>query len=69
MHCFAFGLQLPEHEPPLHTFRQAVPSCQAPVALQVWGVGPLHCLVPGVHWPVQAPPMQTWPVQFVAVPH
>ena len=49
MHCFAFGLQLPEHEPPLHTFLQAVPSCHAPVALQVCGVRPLHCLVPGVH--------------------
>jgi hypothetical protein len=49
LHCFAFGLQLPEHEPPPHTFLQAVPSCHAPVALQVWGVRPLHCFVPGVH--------------------
>jgi hypothetical protein len=49
LHCFAFGLQLPEHDPPLHTFSQEVPSCHAPVSLQVCGVRPLHCFVFGVH--------------------
>jgi hypothetical protein len=69
LHCFAFGLQLPEHEPPLHTFLQTVPSCHAPAALQVSGVRPLHCFVPAAHSPVQAPAAQTWPVQGEAVPH
>ena len=49
MHCFAFGLQLPEHIPPVHTLVQAVPSCHEPVELHVSGVRPLHCFVAGVH--------------------
>jgi len=49
------GLQVPEQAPALHTFWQVVPFCQVPVELQVWGVRPLHCRVPGEHTPAQAP--------------
>jgi hypothetical protein len=37
-------------------------SCQVPVELHVWGwsgLRALHCLVPGVQEPVQAPLLQT----------
>jgi hypothetical protein len=37
----------------------AAPSCHAPLALQVWGVSPLHCFVEGAQTPVQAPATQT----------
>jgi len=30
LHCFAPGLQVPEHAPPLQTLVQAVPFCQLP---------------------------------------
>jgi hypothetical protein len=53
--CFAPGLHVPEHAPPLQTFAQAVALTQAPLPLHVCGVRPLHCLVPGEHTPVQAP--------------
>lgn len=29
----------------------------------------MHCLVPGVHSPVQAPFEQTWPVHVTPAPH
>jgi hypothetical protein len=34
--------------------------CQVPVASQVCGCCPLHCVAPGVHVPPQAPPTHTY---------
>ena len=58
LHCFAPGVQAPEHAPValLQRWGQAVPlSSQAPLALQVWGCSPLHCTDVGLQEPAQAP--------------
>ena len=58
LHCFAPGVQAPEHAPValLQRWGQAVPlSCHAPLALQVWGCSPLHCADVGLQEPPQAP--------------
>jgi len=55
VHCFAPGLHVPEHWPPLHTFAQTVPFCQTPFESHVCGVRLLQPVLPGVHWPVHAP--------------
>jgi hypothetical protein len=50
---------------PLHATAQGAPvSCHAPAALQDWGCrGPLHCICPGAHDPVQVPLTQVWLLQ------
>ena len=58
LHCFAPGVQAPEHAPValLQRWGQAVPlSCHAPLALQTWGCSPLHCADIGLQEPAQAP--------------
>jgi hypothetical protein len=60
LHRVVFGLQVPEHEPPLQTSAQVVPSTQLPVGSHVWGVKLLHWRVSGVHTPVQAPPVHRY---------
>jgi hypothetical protein len=57
--ALAPGLHMPVHAPELHTSAHAVPAfCQAPLALQVCGWRPEHCLLPGeqepLHFPVLA---------------
>jgi hypothetical protein len=49
------GRQTPVHWPaPVHTFGQAAPLTQFPVASHVWGVVPLmHCMAPGLQTPMQ----------------
>jgi len=69
LHCFAPGLHVPEHAPPLHVFAQTVPFCHTPFALHVCGVRSLHCFVPGVQEPVHTPPTHTWLTQGISVPH
>jgi hypothetical protein len=54
-HCFAPGLHVPEHAPPLHTLVQAVPSTHLPFGSQVSGTSFEHCLVPGEQTPLHAP--------------
>jgi hypothetical protein len=47
---------------PLQARAQGEPVfCQAPLESQVWGCsGPLHCVCPTAHTPVQLPPTQVW---------
>jgi hypothetical protein len=53
--------QAPAHAPAVHVYGQAAPLCHVPVRLHVCGVTPslAHWVEPGVHVPVQAPPLQT----------
>lgn len=55
MQRVAPGWQTPVHWPaPVHTFGQAAPLTQLPVASHVWGVVPLmHCMDPGAQTPTQ----------------
>jgi hypothetical protein len=53
----------------LHFSGQSVPLCHVPVELQVWGVRPLHCFVPGAQTPVQAPLTQAEFMHATAAPH
>jgi hypothetical protein len=50
----------PLQAPPLQTIVQAVPATHLPVASQVSGVMPSHCLVPGMQLPVQPPALQRY---------
>ena len=69
MHCFAPGLHVPEHAPPLHAFVQAVPFCHTPFESHVCGVRLLHCFVPGMQLPVHAFATHVWLTQGISVPH
>lgn len=46
--------------PAVQTDGHALPLCQAPFESHVCGTRLLHCLVPGVHTPWQAPPTHAW---------
>lgn len=56
------SLQLPLHVAVLllQTYSQAGPVfCHVPVSSQVCACWPLHWVAPGVHEPVQMPPLHT----------
>jgi hypothetical protein len=52
-------MQTPQMPAPTHRAAHGAPSLNLPSVLQVCGVLPLHCLVPGTHDPVQAPALHT----------
>jgi hypothetical protein len=59
-HSPAAQTPLPVQAPGLSpTLGQALLPVHSPVALQVWGTWPLHCLLPGMQAPPQAPLLQT----------